>query len=93
MLPKARASRATLDCRIDSVQCRTLVDTGTDVSLVWSGLLPNTGQKKHTGWDATTAMLASVTGANTRMQAVNGVTVEHDVWHADILEPYWVWTR
>lgn len=54
---------------------------------------PNTKWRKLPGWTVTNVWLASVTGAQTRMQgkreltiSINCVVVDQEVWLVDIVE-------
>ncbi|KAJ8353544.1 hypothetical protein SKAU_G00211110 [Synaphobranchus kaupii] len=89
-----KASGLYLHCRLDGQACRALVDTGATISLVWPGVLHNTGGPQLPGaWTPTATPLTSVTGAKMAMRGkkevkvmVSGQEVSHEFWLADIAD-------
>ncbi|KAJ8352199.1 hypothetical protein SKAU_G00236750 [Synaphobranchus kaupii] len=87
-----KASGLYLHCQLDGQACRALVDTGATISLVWPGVLHNTGGPQLPGaWTPTPTPLTSVTGAKMAMRGkkevtVSGQEVSHEFWLADIAD-------
>ncbi|KAJ8346723.1 hypothetical protein SKAU_G00281240 [Synaphobranchus kaupii] len=87
-----KASGLYLHCWLDGQACRALVDTGATISLVWPGVLHNTGGPQLPGaWTPTTTPLTSVTRAKMAMRGKKEVTVSgqevlHEFWLADIAD-------
>ena len=80
-----------VDCDIDGVPVRALVDTGSTISIIRPGVLPNTDQPTPPGWVATKTRIATVTGEQASMRgrkaltvSIAGRTVQHWFWLANI---------
>lgn len=61
------ASGLYLDCTLEGIPCRALVDTGANLSVVRPGTLPNFDQQSLQGWDKTDECVTTVTGEQAKI--------------------------
>uniref|UniRef100_A0A672ZJH5 Peptidase A2 domain-containing protein n=1 Tax=Sphaeramia orbicularis TaxID=375764 RepID=A0A672ZJH5_9TELE len=89
-----RAHGLYLLCYLNGHACRALVDSGSVISLVRPGVLPETSDGESSGWAPTSNKIRTVTGGLSEMlgkrslRARAGRTeTEQEFWLADILDP------
>ncbi|XP_042073272.1 uncharacterized protein LOC121813519 [Haplochromis burtoni] len=80
-----------LSCCVEDQPCQALVDTGSTISLIRPGVLPETSGPLVKGWLPTDTQLMTVTGEKTVMRGkkplrirVKDLELVHDFWLADI---------
>lgn len=83
-----------LDCLVNDQPCRALVDTGSTISLIRPGVLPDTTGPLPSAWSPTSTQLMTVTGEKAAMRGKRRLSVaagdkrlEHELWLADIHDP------
>ena len=83
-----------LDCALEGVPCRALVDTRSTISLVRPGILPNSSRSLPRGWTPTMQCTTTVTGDRSKMIGTRSLRVmvggqqrQHQFWLANIQDP------
>lgn len=83
-----------VDCVIEGIPCRALVDTGSTISLIKPGTLPSSSGKSPKGWTSTDQNITTVTEDQARMLgtrmltvSVDHLQVHHQFWLANIQDP------
>lgn len=76
---------------MEGISVNALVDTGSTISIVRPGVLPNTDQPSPPGWSTTKTQIITVTGEQATMRgrkvltvSIAGRSVQHAFWLADI---------
>lgn len=76
-----------MSCQLQGVSCRALIDTGSDISLVRSGVLPNvTFKPANRDMETVTGDLAPMQGSCTLSLVLGSVNVMAEFWLANIEE-------